>query len=92
MEKVHHLKFIEGEFQPEEANAVLCDIIGSKIRHHNLKILNIKVSANGEVQHSEERVEALVHVNQAVKEITQYAIKEGYTLKIDSTINIQLMK
>ena len=91
METQHHLKLIDGNFTPEEANEILLDLIASKIRHHNLKILSIKEHSNGDVSHSEKRIEKLKKVNQSLKKIITYAQQEKLHLKVESFIQVELV-
>lgn len=92
MESTHNLKLIEGEFIPNEANDILCDLISSKIRHHSLKILSIQENNEGDVSHSEKRIEDLKSVNHSLKKIINYANREGLLLSIESSIHIELVE
>lgn len=91
MESTHSLKLIEGEFIPNEANDILCELISSKIRYHSLKILNIKENFDGDVSHSEKRIEDLKHMNSSLKKIISFAKQEGLLLNIKSSIDIELV-
>ena len=92
MEKTHSLKLIEGQFTPSQTRNVLLDLISHKIRYHNLEALSIQERFNGDISYSEKRIAELKQISILVEEIVRFASEEGLNLKIESFIQIELIK
>jgi len=92
MENKHNFKLIEGEFTPSEAGKVLFTLVNSKINYHNLEAFSIKERFNGDVSHSERRIEELKSVNMSLTTIINFASEKGLHLKINSCIEITFIE
>jgi hypothetical protein len=86
---MNELKLISGEFSPEEAKEVLMNIFADKIRFHDKKIISSLVRGIPD-NTSEERINDLRENIKQLLDIIELANKEGKSLKIKSTINIEL--
>lgn len=83
---------IDGVFQPEDAATILFNLISDKIKFHNTLVLST-YEHSGEVnEKSQERIEALATSKNEVNELIKQAQKHGFELKINSEINIELVK
>ena len=85
-------KLIESTFTPEEANAVLTNIINSKINYHNLDDFSNFVRADRNIEHSKRRVSELNETKKALKSFIDLANENGYNLLIKSSIAIEFTK
>ncbi|MGB5498731.1 MAG: hypothetical protein WBM77_07355 [Maribacter sp.] len=91
-EKTQSIQLVAGTFSPVEAAHVLFSFITDKIKFHNLQLLNIAELSNDDVIHSEQRIKALKEAKSLAKDLILKARNQGYELKIDSTIEIKLIK
>lgn len=85
-------KLVEGEFTPVEAADVLFSLIGDKIKFHNLQMLSNQERFGGDVSHSLKRIEELKASKNLVKEIILEARDKGYTLSLNSKVEVTLVK
>ncbi|GAB2786526.1 hypothetical protein GCM10027275_33780 [Rhabdobacter roseus] len=90
MENTHSFKLIDGTFTPTEAGTVILDLINSKIKHHNLEILNCLETGLGNALHSQKRIQDLEEVRQRLNTLLQNAHNNGMYLKINGSIEIEL--
>ncbi|TPN87223.1 hypothetical protein [Aquimarina algicola] len=86
------IKLVEGVFSPVDAADVLLSLIADKIRHHNCQIISVKERFNEDTSHSEQRVLELKEEKNKIKDIIIKARDEGYEIKINGTIEIELVK
>lgn len=91
-ENTHSVQLVEGIFLPVDAADILFSLVSDKIKFHQLKILSLKDSINGSTINSEQRIKDLKRSKTDVKNLILKARDEGYQLKIDSEINIKLIK
>lgn len=91
-ETTQSIQLVEGTFSPIEAAEVLFSLITDKIKFHNLQLLNVKELSNEDMVHSEQRIKALKEAKNKAKDLILKARNEGYEMKIQSTIEIQLVK
>ena len=87
-----NIQLVEGTFSPVEAADVLFSLISDKIKFHNLQILSVQERFNGDTSHSEQRIKALKIAKNQAKDLILKARDEGYDVKIDSVIDIRLVK
>jgi hypothetical protein len=92
MENKQVLKLIDGDFVADEARSVLLDLINTKIRYHSLESLNISETGYGSVAHSQKRIQELEEVRQSLKSILDYANHNGMYLKVNGSIEIELVE
>jgi hypothetical protein len=85
-------KLVEGEFSPVEAADVLFSLIGDKIKFHNLQMLSNQERFGGDNSHSEKRIDQLKAAKEQVKEMILEARDKGYTLNINSNVEVTLVK
>lgn len=85
------IKFIEGNFTPAEAADVLLSLLNDKIKFHTVKALNLRQNENDSVCSSTERISSLKEAKKRVEELVVSAHKNGMELKIDSSIEINLV-
>jgi hypothetical protein len=86
-----HIKFIQGNFTPAEAADVLLSLLNDKIKFHTVKALNLRQNENDSVCSSTERILRLKEAKKRVEELVVSAHKNGMELKIDSSIEINLV-
>jgi len=88
----HSIQLVEGTFLPIEAADVLFSLLTDKIKFHNLQLLNFHEVSSEDMLRSEQRILALKESKNSVKSLILKARNEGYELKIDSKIEIELIK
>ncbi|GAB3176096.1 hypothetical protein [Telluribacter humicola] len=91
MNNLHSFKLIDGDFTPNEAGTVLLDLINSKIKYHNLEVLNCHETGLSDAFHSLKRIEELEAVRQSVKELLHFASNNGMYLKVKGSIEVELV-
>ncbi|MFK7811188.1 MAG: hypothetical protein AB8B59_01765 [Maribacter sp.] len=91
-ENTHSVQLVEGTFLPVDAADILFSLISAKIKFHQLQMLSLQEPINDYKGHSEHPIEALKHSKTDIKDLILKARDEGYKLKIDSKINIELIK
>jgi hypothetical protein len=92
MENNHKFKLIDGKFNATEAGKILLALLNSKINYHNLQAFSIRERYSGDVSHIDKRVEELKAVCEELREVLDYADNNNIKLKIDSTINIEMIQ
>lgn len=85
------ITFIEGDFSPAEAADVLLSLLNDKIKFHTVKSLNLRETEQDSVDSSTERIVRLQKAKKRVEELVVLAHKNGMELKINSTIEINLV-
>ena len=91
-EEKKEFKLIESTFTPEEANAVLTNLINSKINYHNLDDFSNFVRSDRNIEHSKRRVSELNETKTAMKLFIETANENGFNLLIKSSIAIEFTK
>lgn len=92
MDNIHQLALIDGNFTPSEARKVILDLISSKINYHNMEAFSVKERFNGDVCHSEKRIEALKEARRCLEEVINYTSAKGLNLKIQSVIELTFIE
>ena len=90
MENTHSFKLIDGTFTPKEASTVILDLINSKIKYHNLEILNCLETGLGSALSSQKRIQELEEVRQQLNTLLQYASHNGMHLNVQGSMEIEL--
>ena len=88
MKSKHKYKLIEGNFAPKEAKEILFALIKDKINFHNKHAFSKAVRFNEDPSRSETRVEQLKQSHDDIKNVIEYASKNGLNLTIKSNIEI----
>lgn len=90
MKNKHKYRLIEGDFAPKEAKEILFALIKDKINFHNKHAFSKAVRFNEDSSRSEKRVEQLKQSHEDIKNVIEYATKNGLKLSIKSNIEIKL--
>lgn len=86
------IKLVEGTYSPINSAGVLLSLIADKIKFHNLQILNIRDKNDPDVIHAEMRIAELKESRKLVTELILKARHEGFRMKIDGTVYIEMIK
>jgi hypothetical protein len=92
-EVIQKVQLIEGDFTPSEANDVICALIEEKINFHKLQRLSLfegDITAN--VKYPSGRIAELYEEKKIAKEFIAMARAQGSKLKINGTIEIELIE
>ncbi|HSF54262.1 MAG TPA: hypothetical protein VLA71_10940 [Algoriphagus sp.] len=82
---------IRGDFSPEDAKEIINHLFSEKINFHGVKSFSNKIRF-GEVDHnSERRIIELKQSKDALNEMIKSAKEQGKTLKIESTVSIEII-
>ena len=92
MENKHDIKIIDGVFTPLEAGRLLSAIITSKINYHRIDAFSNEERLGYDPVRSQRRVEFLRDANKSIKQIMEYAFREGYSVNLSGSIEIKLEK
>lgn len=85
------LSLIKGDFTPEQATDIVCELIFSKISFHQLKCFSGEIRFGSKDGTSQQRIEELKHALACFQELSALAEQNGKTLRIRSTIDIELI-
>ena len=91
MNPTRHFQLIDGTFTPEEASKVLGSMVKSKIDYHTLESHSDSELSGGSKFHSKERLQNLRELNAKLKELFESAAVGNRKLKINGTIEIDLV-
>jgi|AntRauMFilla1563_2_1112583.scaffolds.fasta_scaffold04205_4 hypothetical protein len=92
MENVTNVKLVKGEFSPNEAKEVLFSLITSKIRFHQLEVFSNSERNIGDIDYSEKRITELENSKIRMASIIEDATKKGKKIKINGTIEIEILE
>ena len=82
---------VRGEYSAEEAKEIISNLILQKINFHNLKVFSSKERFGEADKNSIMRIEELKESRQHLLDVIDAAKKAGKTVKISSTIAIELI-
>jgi hypothetical protein len=82
---------IKGDFTTDEASEILNYLIDKKIRFHRLKRFSTEIRFGGIDENSEQRCEELKESKTSMNEFIQLAKKQGRTLRIKSSLSIEII-
>ncbi len=85
-------KLIEGVFQPADAATLLFNLISDKIKFHNTLVLTTYEHSNEVNGNSQKRIGELVVSKNEINELVKLAQEEGFELKVNSEIIIEIVK
>jgi len=91
MKETFQYQLIEGVFDPQEAGKILFSLISNKINYHTKEIFSIQERYNGDVSHSEKRIEELNNINTALRSLIDNAIEKKKQFQISSVIEIKFV-
>ena len=92
MESKQNYKLIEGIFTAAEAGRILFDLVSSKINYHSMEKFSNQERFGKDESHSEKRIKSLLQLKKSLKEVFDFAEKEGLNLKIDGLIEITIIE
>lgn len=92
MEENQNFKLIDGVFSPIEAKKMIISLINNKINYHNLEDFSNHVRFNDNLSHSQKRIIELQKTKDEVSNLIARAENEGFRLKINSTIEINIIE
>ncbi|TRX58237.1 hypothetical protein FNH22_14350 [Fulvivirga sp. M361] len=91
-ENKYDFKLVEGMFSAKDAGKVLKALIKDKINYHSFEMFCIQEKNSGDVSHSRQRIVELKNVNDSLKELLATLGEQGAQLKINGTIEIEVIK
>ncbi|MCH6200712.1 hypothetical protein MMU07_14095 [Aquiflexum sp. LQ15W] len=89
MDRKNIITLINGEFETEEAKDILRNLIDFKIKFHQIKSFNSELKFGEKDARSQARIMELKASMQKMLEIMEEAEANGYSLKIDTKIDIE---
>lgn len=92
MEHKQHFKLIDGKFSPSESTNILFALINSKINFHALGAFSAQERGTDNMAHHNHRIKELNDTYSDIKTIINFASENNLTLKINSKIEITLIK
>jgi len=92
MERKQNFKLIDGVFNPVEAKKIIISLINNKINYHNLEDFSNHVRFNNNLSHSQKRVNELQDAKEEIANLISLAEEKGWELKINSTIEINIVE
>jgi hypothetical protein len=90
MDRKNIITLINGEFETEEAKDILRNLIDFKIKFHQIKSFNSELKFGEKDPRSQARIIELKASMQKMLEIMEEAEANGYSLKIDTKIDIEV--
>jgi hypothetical protein len=82
---------VKGSFSPEDALEIINHLIAEKINFHEMRSFSSKIRFGEVDQNSEERIIELKKSRAAFTSIITKAREQGKTLKIESTISVEVL-
>ncbi len=92
MEHKQNFKLIDGKFSPSETTHIVFALINSKRNFHALGAFTAQEKCIGDVAYHNQRIKELNDTYGEIKAIINFAIENDLKLKIDSKIEISLIK
>ncbi|GAA4823972.1 hypothetical protein [Algivirga pacifica] len=87
----HSFSLIEGDFNFEEAKEIVLHLVDYKIRFHNVKNFNDELRFGKADERSIERLKQLKKTKEALKKFFEEMEGSDNTLKIHSSIDIEVV-
>jgi hypothetical protein len=88
----HVFKLVDGDYNIQQSNNILFDLINSKINFHNTEIFKNKEKYGEDSPHSKKRVAELKAVMETLTKVLEIADDKDKNLRIKSTIEIEYIK
>ena len=87
----HSFELINGEFSHAEAMEILVDLFSKKINFHELKSFSHLIRVGEEDSKSSARIKELMDAKQQIREMLEDAGQDGRSVRLKSTISIELI-
>ena len=84
-------ELVRGNFSPQEARELVNDLFSKKINFNELKIFSEEIRYGHKDQHLKQRVMELKQSREQANLLIAEAEQEGKTLRIDSSISLDLL-
>ncbi len=91
LKSVEQIRFIDGTFNTKDASEILLAVLGDKIKFHSSLLLSNIERFGVDTSNSEQRVKELRAERERIIELMQKAKESNNLIKINSTINIELI-
>lgn len=89
--KTQKINLVEGKFTPREATDLVSSLINEKVNFHKLQRLGMFVGEEGcNATYQNDRIIELCNENKIAREFISQAKREGYTVKINGTLEITI--
>jgi hypothetical protein len=85
------LSLIKGDFTAEQATDIVSELIFSKISFHQLRCLSGEIRFGSNDGNSQQRIEELKYTLACFQDLSAMAEQNGKTLRIRSTIDIEVI-
>lgn len=85
-------KLIDGVFNPIEAKKIIISLINNKINYHNLEDFSNHIRFSNDLAHSQKRISELQNAKETMVNLMAIAEENGWQLKINGTIEINIVK
>jgi hypothetical protein len=92
METNKNFKLIDGVFNSKEAKKIIISLINNKINYHNLEDFSNHIRFNNDLSNSQKRISELQNAQKMIEELVDLAEKNQWKLKIESTVEITILK
>ena len=89
--EINQQDLIKGEFSPEEASEIINHMISKKINFHELKNFSSEIRFGSIDKNSKERIEQLKACKASLNETLQEAKKLEKSLRITSSISVEII-
>ncbi len=87
-----NFKLIDGVFNPVEAKKIIISLINNKINYHNLEDFSNHIRFSNNLSHSQKRISELQDAKELVANLVALAEENGWQLKVNGTIEINIVK
>jgi len=91
MKDKQQFQLINGTFTPSEASRVLLSLVKAKMDYHNMEKFSNEERFGRDLAHSEKRLQELVKLNSALKDLFASAVDAKQTLQISGWIEISVV-
>lgn len=86
------IQLIDGDFTPQDANDLLLELVNHKINFHQLRSFSLEERFGTAGEHTLSRLVQLRKDRERLQAIFDFAAKKGYTLNVQSKIEISVAK
>ncbi len=92
MKSENKFKLIEGVFNPDDAKEVIINLLQNKLQFHSNKLFSSEIKFGIKDEYSKERLKQLNQSKTELLEILKECELNNYSLKINSSIEIEIIK
>jgi len=82
---------VKGDFAPDDASDIVNELFNTKINYHKLKNLSQLIRTESKDSHQIDRITELRSTQQQSKELMKQARETGKSIRLYSTISIELI-